>query len=318
MSYIIFSVTIFACLMIYFRIARACNIIDKPNQRSSHIEPTIRGGGVIFFVAIFIWFLGNSFQWPWMMLGISLVAIINFLDDINEQPAILRFLVHLVGVLMVFFQVGVFTWSFFLIMIALIVCIGALSAFNFMDGINGITGLYALVNLTSFYIVQQTIPFSNAQLLIFLIVSVFVFLYYNFRTRAVCFAGDVGSVTIAFIQVFFLLQLIMATNNFLWVIMFLVYGIDSVVTILYRLKRRENIFKPHRTHLYQYLANEMKWPHQAVSFAYAFIQGVLNFVVIYGYLNYSYFMPLVAAVIFIIVYLGLRNNISQRILVKGK
>jgi len=155
-------------------------------------------------------------------------------------------------------------------------------------------------------------------LLIFLIVSVFVFLYYNFRTRAVCFAGDVGSVTIAFIQVFFLLQLIMATNNFLWVIMFLVYGIDSVVTILYRLKRRENIFKPHRTHLYQYLANEMKWPHQAVSFAYAFIQGVLNFVVIYGYLNYSYFMPLVAAVIFIIVYLGLRNNISQRILVKGK
>jgi len=177
MSYIIFSVTIFACLMIYFRIARACNIIDKPNQRSSHIEPTIRGGGVIFFVAIFIWFLGNSFQWPWMMLGISLVAIINFLDDINEQPAILRFLVHLVGVLMVFFhlvgvlmvffQVGVFTWSFFLIMIALIVCIGALSAFNFMDGINGITGLYALVNLTSFYIVQQTIPFSNAQLLNF-------------------------------------------------------------------------------------------------------------------------------------------------------
>jgi len=202
-------------------------------------------------------------------------------------------------------------------LLALIICIGALNAFNFMDGINGMTGLYALVNLSFFYEIHQIMPFSDPMLLDTLMVSLIVFLFFNFRVRAVCFAGDVGSVTIALMQIFLLLQLIIATDNFLWVMMFLVYGIDSVVTILYRLKRGENIFKPHRTHLYQYLANEMGWPHPWVSLVYALLQGVLNIVLIYSYGVSSQLIPMVAATVFLMVYLGVRIKIHSQILSKG-
>jgi UDP-GlcNAc:undecaprenyl-phosphate/decaprenyl-phosphate GlcNAc-1-phosphate transferase len=299
--------------LIYFKIATKVGIVDRPNQRSSHTTPTIRGGGIIFFLATLIWFLFNGLQWPWMLMGIIAVAVISFLDDLKPRPTYLRFFIHLVAVLLIFFQAGIFDWSWMLVLLALIICIGALNAFNFMDGINGITGLYALVNLCAFYIIQQTIPFSDSLLLGTLFVAVIVFLFFNFRTHAVCFAGDVGSITIALLQIFLLLQLIIATDNFLWVILFLVYGVDAVVTILYRLKRKENIFKPHRTHLYQYLANEMGWPHQKVSLMYAAIQGVLNAILIYSFWVSSVLIPMASAIIFLIAYLWARIKIQQRL-----
>ncbi len=302
--------------LIYFKIATKVGIVDRPNQRSSHTTPTIRGGGIIFFLATLLWFLYNGFQWPWMLMGIMAVALISFLDDLKPRPAYLRFFIHLIAVLLIFFQTGIYDWSWILVLLALIICIGALNAFNFMDGINGMTGLYAWVNLSCFYLIHQIVPFSDPLLLGTLIVSVFVFLFFNFRTRATCFAGDVGSITIALLQIFLLLQLIIVTDNFLWVIMFWVYGIDSVVTIVYRLKRRENIFKPHRTHLYQYLANEMKWPHRWVSLMYALLQGVLNIIVIYSYGISSQLIPITAATVFLMIYLRVRIKIHNQILSK--
>jgi UDP-N-acetylmuramyl pentapeptide phosphotransferase/UDP-N-acetylglucosamine-1-phosphate transferase len=315
-----YCLTAFALLgmeLIYFKIAAKVGIVDRPNQRSSHTSTTIRGGGIIFFLAVLIWFLFNGLQWPWMLMGIMAVALISFLDDLKPRPAYLRFFIHLVGVLLVFFQTGIYDWSWMLVLLALIICVGALNAFNFMDGINGMTGLYALVNLSGFYVIHQIVPFSDPLLLGTLIVSVIVFLFFNFRNRATCFAGDVGSVTIALIQIFLLLQLIIATDNFIWVIMFLVYGIDSVVTILYRLKRRENIFKPHRTHLYQYLANEMRWPHRWVSLAYALLQSVLSIILIYSYQVFSQTIPIIAGIVFLMAYLGVRIKILRKILSKG-
>lgn len=303
--------------LLYFRVARKFNILDKPNQRSSHQNPTIRGGGIIFFVAILIWFLFNGLQWPWMLMGMMAVALISFLDDLKPRPAYLRFFIHLVAVLLIFFQTGFYDWSWMLVLLALIICIGALNAFNFMDGINGMTGLYALLNLLGFYVIYQIVPFSDPLLLGTLIVSVIVFLFFNFKSRATCFAGDVGSVTIALIQIFILLQLIIATNNFLWVIMFLVYGIDSVVTILYRLKRRENIFKPHRTHLYQYLVNEFNLPHLLVASIYGVTQLSINLILILFLLDspYWYYWGLVFLVV--IIYIVIREIVLARLKIKG-
>lgn len=302
--------------LLYFRIARKFEIIDRPNQRSSHQVPTIRGGGVIFFIAILIWFLTNNFKWPWLVISVMAVALISFLDDINERPAFLRFTVHLVAILLVFYEVEIFNWPFVLLTIAIIICTGSLSAFNFMDGINGITGLYALVNLFTFYRIQKIVPFSDIMLILALMASVCVFLFFNLRNRAVCFAGDVGSVTVALIQVFLLLQLIIVTDNFLWVTMFLVYGIDSVMTILYRLKRGENILKPHRSHLYQYLANELGWSHQRVSITYALVQAVLNIVLIYAYSSSMHELPIIASLVFLIFYIMVRIEVYKRIFTK--
>lgn len=300
--------------LVYFRIALRYNIVDKPNDRSSHVSHAIRGGGIIFIIAILIWFYMNEFLWPWFLLGACAIAVISFMDDVISLNPFIRFLVQLVGVSLLFLQIGLAAWPVYLVLMAVITCIGTLNAFNFMDGINGITGIYALVSLASFGYVQLTqIPFSNASLMLIMSIAVLIFLFFNFRKRAVCFAGDVGSITIAFVLIFLLLQLIHFTNNFLWPLFFLVYGTDSIVTILYRIKRGENIFKPHRTHLYQYLSNELNWSHRIVSLVYGGTQLVINWIICYAIPRLNYHQPLAVFLLFIIIYLAIRTAVERRI-----
>lgn len=297
----------------YFRTADRFNIVDKPNERSSHHMPTIRGGGILFPIAGWLWFGFHAFELPWFIIGLTLLAIISFLDDVNPQPATFRFLVHAFAIGLLFYQVSFFDWPVWLVILAFVVSIGALSAFNFMDGINGITGVYALVSLgTFFYIEKYVFPFIADSIILTFATAVLIFLFFNFRKRARCFAGDVGSVTIAFVQIFLLVTLIEKTENLLWVLLFLVYGIDAVVTILFRLKRRENIFKPHRTHLYQYLANESALDHRFVALFYAGVQLLINGVLISCFINEMVWVGLFTALTFVAFYLTVRRLVVKR------
>ncbi|MFZ5973677.1 MAG: MraY family glycosyltransferase [Bacteroidota bacterium] len=300
-----------AAELVYFRLATRLRIIDRPNERSSHAKPTIRGGGIIFILAFGLWYLcfGDNF---YLMASACSVAFISLLDDLKPQRAYVRFCIHAISMVVVFYSLSLFTWPWWLTMLALIVCIGTLNAFNFMDGINGITGLYSLVNLTSFYWINSIVPFASETLLATLAVAVTVFLYFNFRQQARCFAGDVGSVTLAFFQVFFLLQLIVATGNFWWPILFLLFGLDSVVTIATRLIRGENIFRPHRQHLYQYIANEMGYDHRLVSAAYAGVQLVLNVVLIGAVIFDHVWMALTLSALVVVFYLAVRHRVVQK------
>jgi UDP-N-acetylmuramyl pentapeptide phosphotransferase/UDP-N-acetylglucosamine-1-phosphate transferase len=310
---IAFSVLLIAELF-YFKIAFRFNIMDKPNERSSHKLPIIRGGGIVFLFGVLIWFIQNDFQWPWFVTAAILIAIVSFLDDITSLHPGVRFVVHLSAMLLVLFQLWPIYWPFYLLVAAVIVCIGTLNAFNFMDGINGITGTYALITLVSFACVDQWIVhFTDLNLLITVMIAVIIFLFFNFRKVASCFAGDVGSVTIALILIFILLQLINATHNFLWPLVFLVYGTDSIVTIISRLRRKENIFKAHRTHLYQYLSNELRMPHLTVSVGYAIVQGLINLIVIVNLNDGNYFVPILVSVAFVVFYLFLRRKIVKEV-----
>lgn len=316
MSEAIYYSTLVTLLLVsaigYFRIADRFNIIDKPNERSSHHNPTIRGGGILFPIAGWLWFGFHSFDLPWFIIGLTLLAIISFLDDVNPQPATFRFLVHAFAIGLLFYQVSFFDWPVWLVILAFTVSIGALSAFNFMDGINGITGVYALVSLGTFFYIEKYISaFIAESIILTFAAAVLIFLFFNFRKRARCFAGDVGSVTIAFVQIFLLIALIEKTENLLWVLLFLVYGIDAVVTILYRLKRRENIFKPHRTHLYQYLANERAWDHRLVSMLYGIAQGIINAILIWFIVNDWFVLALIVACLAVALYLMVRYRVTK-------
>jgi UDP-N-acetylmuramyl pentapeptide phosphotransferase/UDP-N-acetylglucosamine-1-phosphate transferase len=311
--FIFVSLLLIAVELIYFRVAIRYGIVDKPNGRSSHVRPAIRGGGVVFVVGVLVWFF-QSDAWPWFVLGALAIAVISFLDDVISLNPLVRFLVHLMALLLLFYQIAPTSWPVYLMVVAVIFCIGTLNAFNFMDGINGITGVYALVSLASLGFIQTySVPFTDLALVIIVSISILVFLFFNFRNRASCFAGDVGSITIAFVLIFLLLQLIHATHNFLWPLLFLVYGIDSIVTIIYRIKRRENIFKPHRTHLFQYLSNELKWPHRVVSLAYGALQALFNLILFYALPRHEYVLPLAAAVVFVVGYLIIRTLVARRI-----
>ena len=304
MYYLIVLVLLFLAELFYFKVADKYNIIDKPNERSSHTRVTLRGGGVVFYFGALVYFLTSGFEYPWFMLALTFVAIISFIDDIRSTSQKLSLVFHFSAMALMFYQWGLFSLSWWWIIIALIICTGIINAYNFMDGINGITGGYSLVVLLSLaYINEEVTPFVEQDLIYTVIMSVLVFCFFNFRKKARCFAGDVGSVSIAFILLFLLGKLIIQTGDFSWIILLSVYGVDSVLTIFHRLMLHENIGLPHRKHLYQLMANELRIPHVVVSVIYM----VLQFLIVAGLLwlpvdHWVYFFTVIGglAVIYII------------------
>ena len=284
MYYLIILVLLFLAELFYFRIADKCNIIDKPNERSSHTRITLRGGGIIFYFGALGYFLSNDWGYLWFILALTLITFISFVDDIRSISQGLRLVFHFTAMALMFYQWGLFSLSWWWIIIALIVCTGIINAYNFMDGINGITGGYSLVILGALaYINAEVTQFVEPALIYTVFCSVLVFCFFNFRKKARCFAGDVGSVSIAFILLFLVGKLIIQTKDFSWIILLVVYGVDSVLTIIHRLMLHENIGLPHRKHMYQLMANELKIPHVVVSLIYMLVQAV----VIIGYIAVS-------------------------------
>ena len=286
MYYLIILVLLFLAELFYFRIADKCNIIDKPNERSSHTRITLRGGGIIFYFGVLTYFLTSHFEYPWFMLALTLITFISFVDDIRSTSQVLRLVFHFSAMALMFYQWGLFSLPWWTLFVALIVCTGIINAYNFMDGINGITGGYSLVVLVALaYINEAVVSFVEQDFILTVLCSVFVFNFFNFRKRAKCFAGDVGSVCIAFVLLFFIGKLVIRTEDFSWIILLAVYGVDSVLTIIHRLMLHENIGLPHRKHLYQIMANELKIPHVVVSSVFMLVQAL----VIVGYFYfYSY------------------------------
>ena len=286
MYYIIILVLLFVAELFYFRVADKFNIIDKPNERSSHSRITLRGGGIIFYFGALAYFLSNHWEYPWFMLALTLITFISFVDDIRSTSQGLRLVFHFTAMALMFYQWGLFSLSWWWIIIALIICTGIINAYNFMDGINGITGGYSLVILGALaYINSEITTFVESALINTVLCSVLVFCFFNFRKKAKCFAGDVGSVSIAFILLFLIGKLIIKTEDFSWIILLSVYGVDSVLTIIHRLILHENIGLPHRKHMYQLMANELKIPHVGVSLIYMVAQAlaILGYFCFVGY-----------------------------------
>ena len=286
MYYIIILVLLFVAELFYVRVADKFNIIDKPNERSSHSRITLRGGGIIFYFGALAYFLSNHWEYPWFMLALTLITFISFVDDIRSTSQGLRLVFHFTAMALMFYQWGLFSLSWWWIIIALIICTGIINAYNFMDGINGITGGYSLVILGALaYINSEITTFVESALINTVLCSVLVFCFFNFRKKAKCFAGDVGSVSIAFILLFLIGKLIIKTEDFSWIILLSVYGVDSVLTIIHRLMLHENIGLPHRKHMYQLMANELKIPHVGVSLIYMVAQAlaILGYFCFVGY-----------------------------------
>lgn len=277
-TYIIVAILLVAAILIYFKIADKFNIIDKPNHRSSHKYITIRGGGMIFFLGVILYTLFFGLTLPYFIIGLTLISIISFIDDVWDLSSRIRIVVHFVAMMLMFYDCGFYSLPWYYLVIALIVSTGIINAYNFMDGINGITGGYSLVVIGSFWLFNNYLhQFIDNNFLIVVAISLLVFNFFNFRKRARCFAGDVGAVSIAFIIVFLLGKLIAETGNPSYLIILMVYGVDSILTIVHRLILRENIFQAHRKHLYQIMSNELKIQHTSVSLIYMVMQGVIMF-----------------------------------------
>lgn len=284
MHYLIVTFLLLLSLLVYFRVADRYNIVDKPNERSSHTVVTLRGGGIIIWFSALFYFLLNRDSGSLFFIGITLVSLVSLVDDIKNLSGRIRMLVQLMAVGLIFYDLNIYSYAWYVIIAAFVMAVGVMNAYNFMDGINGITGLYSVAVLLSFlYVNNYIIHFSDNDFLIYPLIACFIFLFFNYRKKATCFAGDIGSIAIAFFIIYSLSKLIIETGSFVWILFLSVYGVDSVCTILHRLYVKQNIFKPHRMHFYQILCNDFKIDHRFVSLAYAFVQGVISIVVIATY-----------------------------------
>lgn len=294
-TYLIIAAVLVAAELVYFKIADKCNIIDKPNERSSHSTIVLRGGGVIFSLSMVVWAIlmviqGNAIaQYLPFLCGLALICGISFWDDVKSLPDSLRMAVQIISILLMFWSMGLYTaadswlWKAVIVVVALFFCVGATNFINFMDGINGITAAYSFAMLLPILLMNRGLGFIEESYLIVAILGVIVFSIFNFRPKgkAKCFAGDVGSIGIAFIILFALGRLMLATKDVTYIVFFLVYGIDGTLTIIHRIMLHENLGQAHRKHAYQLMANELKMSHVVVSLLYMAIQLVVSLGFIY-------------------------------------
>lgn len=270
--------------IVYFNIADRFNIIDKPNERSSHSSVVLRGGGIIFLVSTWIWSLSFGFIYPWFLIGLTLVAGVSFADDIRSLPDSVRLATQFVAAALAFYQMDILQWPmWWIVALALIVYVGATNIINFMDGINGITAGYSLAVLVPLALVNATGDFAEQSLIMTTILAALVFCIFNFRPKgkAKCFAGDVGSIGIAFIMLFLLGNVIIKTGDITWLIFLVVYGVDGCLTIVHRMMLHENLVEAHRKHAYQIMANELNIGHMSVSLIYMTIQFAISMGFVY-------------------------------------
>lgn len=276
----------------YFMIADKFNIIDKPNQRSSHLTIVLRGGGIIFSIAIVIWSILKDINEDYILLadywgfvvGVLLIATISFIDDIKSLPDSVRLVAQFIAMGLVFYSLDILHLDmWWVVLLALIVCVGATNIYNFMDGINGITAGYSLAVLLPLIILNSVREFMDMSLLIVVGLSLIVFCIFNFRQRgkAKCFAGDVGSVAIAFIMLFCIGKLVMSSGDIAWLGFLIVYGVDGCMTIAHRIQLHENLGEAHRKHAFQLMANELKMSHPVVSCLYMAMQLFISLFMIF-------------------------------------
>lgn len=293
-TYLIILIVLVVLELVYFKIADKFNIIDKPNERSSHSTIVLRGGGVIFALSMLVWvgLQGSHGDWGVVsgylpfLIGLVLITGVSFWDDIHSLPDSVRLVAQFIAMALMFVNLGIMHWNlWWVVLIALIVFVGATNVINFMDGINGITAGYSLAVLIPLFLLNNKgeEPFILNSVLGVAILSVLVFSWFNFRPRgkAKCFAGDVGSVGIAYIMLFAIGKLILQTSDITWLAFLLVYGVDGCCTIVHRIMLHEKLGEAHRKHAYQLMANELGMSHVVVSSIYMMLQLVISLVMVY-------------------------------------
>lgn len=302
MIYSIEFILLLAIELLYFRIADRYNIIDKPNERSSHSTIVLRGGGVIFLLSAWVWSAFFGLHYPWFLLGLTLVAGVSFVDDIRSLLDSVRLVVQFAAMGLTLFELFCMPGQFLesaswwmmvaFVVMGMVIFVGASNIINFMDGINGITGGYAAAVLVPLLIVNEgamlkvvngAVSFVPSSLVITVLLADVVFCLFNFRQKgkAKCFAGDVGSIGIAFLLLFLIGGLVMMTGDVTYFIFLLVYGVDGCLTIIHRIMLHENLGEAHRKHAYQLMANELKIGHVTVSLIYMGIQLAISLGFIY-------------------------------------
>lgn len=300
MIYAIIAVILFAVELLYLRMARQLHLMDIPVERSSHKEPTLIGGGVIFIIAGLIFWFISGHEYPWFIAGLTLVGIVSFIDDIKNVRIGLRLTVQIVAVCLLCYQLGIWgpdKWGW--TALAVFIGVGIINSFNFMDGINGMTTANSIAILLPLIYLNTSLHFISMPLLLISGIALLVLGFFNFRKHAVCFPGDVGAIAIGFILMFALGKLMIQTGDYAYFAFLTVYGVDVVTTIFHILMLHENPAHSHRKYTFHIMVNELKIPHLIISSSYAGLQLLICAGFIFLPVNHYVYFAVELVVVFI-------------------
>lgn len=282
-------------LKLYFPFAEKKGMLAGVNHRSSHTKPVITGAGFIFYISYVFYiisFVFSTWDAPWpLFIGISILAIVSFIDDLKDLWFFIRLVVQILAVILMLYQIYIeFSMEPFamnaslliiLAIVGLIFSVGFVNLYNFMDGLNGMMvgitiSALAIFALIDFFVVD----FVDDLLLVYTAIPTLIFAFFNARRQAICFAGDVGAIVLGFVMVYMLVSLLMQTANVVYIFIFASIYLEAGMTVMQRLLAGQNIFKPHRIHLFQLLCNEHKHHHVKISAFYALNQLVFGAIIV--------------------------------------
>ncbi|MBA2711884.1 MAG: glycosyltransferase family 4 protein [Tatlockia sp.] len=268
--FFIFSLS-YTLTWVLLRYALVTKMVDIPNERSSHVAPTPRGGGLsfvfCFLISVSYLFSNHFISFP-LAVALSgagfLIALIGFLDDRKDVSAKWRLMGHFLACAFAVYGLGgmpsiaifglTLTAGVIANLLAILYLVWLLNLYNFMDGIDGIAAVEALtVCLGGSLLYYLSGNYSAVFLPLCLAMAVGGFLFWNFPPAKI-FMGDVGSGFLGLVIGILSIQAMMVKSNFFWswLILMGVFIVDATVTLLLRGMRGEVLFEAHRSHAYQH------------------------------------------------------------------
>jgi len=288
MIYFITVIILLLSLYIYFPVANKYKLLAGVNNRSSHKKPVITGAGFIFYLSYIIYVIsvlvqGGEVQWFWFT-GLTLLAVVSFIDDLKDVWFLIRLFAQTFAATLMLWQLSlnfgidmtdsVSQWAAAILL--LIISVGLYNLYNFMDGLNGMLGGIALGMSIPLYLIDKYVfvanGFADETLILLTIVGALVFMFFNYRPQPKCFSGDVGSIVLGYMMAYFTISLVIKTGNIAFFLLFAVTFMEAGLTVLQRLFAGDNIFAPHRIHLFQLYCNEFYKSHMLVSGIYGGVQ----------------------------------------------
>lgn len=258
------------------------HILDQPNDRSLHTQPTPRSGGLAIVAAVYlcgiaaIYYLGRPQEpfYGWMAGSGLLVAGISYVDDQITLPSGLRFIVHVSAATLLIFGGGIISrlqlpglelalpsWAG--VIVTTLFVVWMLNLYNFMDGMDGFAGGMAVLGFGTFAVLGLLAGAMLFAVLNLIIASAALgFLVFNLPPARI-FMGDVGSSTLGFLAASMALWAEHERLFPLWiaVLVFSPFIVDASVTLIRRMIRGERVWQAHKTHYYQRLV-QAGWGHR--------------------------------------------------------
>jgi UDP-N-acetylmuramyl pentapeptide phosphotransferase/UDP-N-acetylglucosamine-1-phosphate transferase len=299
-------------------------IVDVPNERSSHAAPTPRGGGLVFVVIALSFYAAtgltenNHFQWSYLTGAVS-IALVSWLDDLFSVKTLHRFLIHGLAAFLIIYAggfwreidlpyLGTIDFGFFGALLTFCWIVGMTNAYNFMDGVDGIAATQAVTAGIGWLIVGKLLG-SDATALYGGVISFAClgFLIHN-RQPAKIFMGDVGSAFLGY--TFAVLPIVAKIENpsnaakdavfpLIGVLLVWFFVFDAFYTFVFRLLKKQKVWQAHREHLYQKMVIK-GFSHASVTAVYGTFSMILSgFGVLTVFAGKEYLIYLTAAAIFL-------------------